>query len=150
MADAFHLLAVEIVTPDGHVYEERTQLVVVPGTEGELGIMARHQPLVSLLAIGETRVKRADGEYDRFATGLGYVEVLFDRVRVVVDHAEEAGRIDVERATAARARAEERLALRGDPGARAEVDFFRAEQALKRATNRIKIAARRAGAGGTA
>jgi F-type H+-transporting ATPase subunit epsilon len=64
---------------------------------------------------------------------------LFDRVLVVVDHAEHAGKIDVERAQQARRRAEERLQSRGDPGAKAEVDLYRAEQSLKRAENRLRV-----------
>ena len=145
MADEQNFVEVEIVTPDGHLYKDNGQLVVVPGVDGQLGIMARHQPLVSLLVVGETHVRKADGTYDRFATGIGYVEVLFSHVRIVVDHAEQAGQIDVQRAAAARKRAEERLALRGDPGARAEVDYFRAEHALKRAANRMEVAERAGG-----
>jgi F-type H+-transporting ATPase subunit epsilon len=145
MAEDENLVEVEIVTPDGHLYRDKGELVVVPGVEGQLGIMARHQPLVSLLAIGETHVRKAGGDYDRFATGIGYVEVLASHVRIVVDHAEQAGQIDVQRAEEARRRAEERLAQRGDPGARAEVDYYRAEQALKRAVNRIKVAERARG-----
>jgi F-type H+-transporting ATPase subunit epsilon len=145
VAEEQHLLALEVVTPDGVIYEGDAELVVVPGTEGELGLMARHAPLISLLAIGETRVRRPEGHYEHIATGLGYVEVLFDKVRVVCDHAELAGRIDIDRAENARKRAEERLGLRDDSGARAEVDFYRAEQALRRATNRLRIAQRRGG-----
>ena len=147
MAEEQNYVDVEIVTPDGHLYRDKGELVVVPGVDGQLGIMARHQPLVSLLAVGETHVRKADGTYDSFATGIGYVEVLFSQVRVVVDNAEQAGQIDIERAAAAHRRAEDRLALRNDPGARAEVDFYRAEQALKRAANRVKVAERARGAG---
>jgi len=135
-------LHVEIVTPDGCVYDDDAVMVVVPGAEGELGILARHQPLVSLLRVGESRVQTVDGEWERFATGIGYAQVLLGRVLVVADHAERAGRIDVARAEAALKRAEERLASRGDPGAHAEVDFYKAEQSLKRARNRLKVAAR--------
>jgi len=140
MADtALHL---EVVTPEGEVYHDDVAMVVLPGVEGELGILARHQPLVTLLGIGETRVKRLDGAYEYIATGVGYAEVLFDKVMVVVDHGELAGRIDVDRAEEAARRARDQLANRGDPGARAEVDFFRAEQALKRAENRLRVARR--------
>jgi len=135
-------LRVEVVTPDGQVYGDAVEMVVVPGVEGELGILKGHQPLVSLLAIGETLVRRADATVEYIATGIGYVQVLFDKVLVVVDHAELAGQIDAQRAEQARVRAEERLQVRDDPGARAEVDFFRAEQALKRAHNRLRVAAR--------
>jgi F-type H+-transporting ATPase subunit epsilon len=134
-------LQVEIVAPDGGIYAETAAMVVAPGVEGELGILPRHAPLVSLLAIGETRVRRLDGEWEHFATGIGYLQVLFNKVMVVVDHAEQAGRIDVERAETARRRAEERLARSPDLEAEAEVDYFRAEMALKRAENRLKVAA---------
>jgi F-type H+-transporting ATPase subunit epsilon len=135
-------LQVEIVAPDGAVYADTVAMVVAPGVEGELGILPRHEALVSLLAVGETRVRRLDGDWERFATGIGYLQVLFNKVMVVVDHAEQAGRIDVERAESARRRAEERLARGADPEAEAEVDYFRAEMALKRAENRLKVAAR--------
>jgi F-type H+-transporting ATPase subunit epsilon len=134
------LLHVEVVTPDGEVYNGRVAMCVLPGVEGELGILPRHQPLVTLLAIGETRLQRPDDEWDYVATGIGYAHVLFDKILVVVDHAELAGAIDLERAQVALARARERLQERGDPGAQAEVDFFRAEQALKRAQNRLRVA----------
>jgi F-type H+-transporting ATPase subunit epsilon len=135
-------LQVEVVAPDGSVYADVVAMVVAPGVEGQLGILPRHEPLVTLLAVGETRVRRLDGDWERFATGIGYLQVLFDKVLVVVDQAEQGGRIDVERAEAARLRAEERLARGPDLEAEAEVDYFRAEMALKRAENRLKVAAR--------
>ncbi|HMK93716.1 MAG TPA: ATP synthase F1 subunit epsilon [Thermoleophilia bacterium] len=141
MADE-RTLQVEIVTPDGSVYDGEAVMVVVPGVEGELGLLARHEPLVSLVAIGDSRLQVQGGEWHHFATGIGYVQVLFDKVLLVVDHAEEADRIDVARAEAALKRAEERLDRRADPGAQAEVDFYKAEQALHRAENRLKVAAR--------
>jgi F-type H+-transporting ATPase subunit epsilon len=137
-------LHVEVVTPDGEVYHEDVAMVVLPGIEGELGILPRHQPLVTLLAVGETRIRRLDDAWDYVATGIGYAQVLFDKVLVVVDHGELAGAIDVQRAEEAVRRARERLHERGDPGAQAEVDYFRAEQALKRAENRLRVS-RRAG-----
>jgi len=135
-------LHLEVVTPEGEVYHEDVAMVVLPGVEGELGILARHQPLVTLLGVGETRVKRLDGMYEYIATGVGYAEVLFDKVIVVVDHGELAGHIDVDRAEDAARRARDQLERRGDPAARAEVDFFRAEQALRRAENRLRVARR--------
>ena len=135
-------LHVEVVTPEGEVYRGEVEMVVLPGVEGELGILVRHQPIVTLLKIGETRIKKLDGQYDHLATGIGYAEVLFDKVMVVVDHGELAGQIDVARAEQAAERARERLRERGDPAARAEVDFYRAEQALKRAENRLRVARR--------
>ncbi len=143
MTDDAATLHVEIVTPDGSVYEGDVVMVVVPGVEGELGLLAKHEALVSLLAVGESRLQLAGGEWERFATGIGYVQILFDKVLIVVDHAENVRLIDVARAEAARKRAEERLAQGDDPAAHAEVDFYKAEQALKRAENRLKVAARR-------
>ena len=141
MADE-RALHVEVVTPDGAVYSEDVAMVVLPGIDGELGILARHQPLVTLLGVGETRIRTSDDTWEYIATGIGYAQVLFDKVLVVADHGELAGRIDVSRAEEAQRRARERTQERHDPGAQAEVDYFRAEQALKRAANRLRVAAR--------
>ena len=141
MADS-RALHVEVVTPDGEVYSEDVAMVVLPGIDGELGILARHQPLVTLLGVGETRIRRLDGQWEYIATGIGYAQVLFDKVLVVADHGELAGGIDVSRAEEALRRARERMHERHDPGAEAEVDYFRAEQALKRAENRLHVAGR--------
>ena len=135
-------LQLEVVTPDGEVFHDDVAMVILAGVEGELGILPRHQPLVTLLAIGETRVRRLDGTWEYIASGIGYGQVLFDRVLVVVDHGELAGAIDVARAAEAQRRARERLQERADPGAQAEVDFFRADLALKRAENRLHVAGR--------
>jgi F-type H+-transporting ATPase subunit epsilon len=131
-------LHVEVVTPNGQVYSQAVAMVVLPGIDGELGILARHQPLVTLLGVGETRIRALDGSWEY----IGYAQVLFDKVLVVTDHGELAGRIDVSRAEEAQRRARERMLERHDPGAQAEVDYFRAEQALKRAANRLHVAAR--------
>ena len=135
-------LKVEVVTPDGQVYAGDVAMVVLPGVDGELGILPRHQPVVTLLAIGETRIRTASDDWDYIATGIGYAQVLFDKVLVVVDHGELAGAIDVARAEESQARARERMKDSGDLGAQAEVDYFRAEQALKRAENRLNVSRR--------
>ena len=135
-------LQLEVVTPDGEVFHDDVAMVILSGVDGELGILPRHQPLVTLLVIGETRVRRLDGTWAYIATGIGYGQVLFDRVLVVVDHGELAGAIDVARAEEAQRRAGERLKERADPGAQAEVDYFRADLALKRAENRLHVAGR--------
>lgn len=135
-------LQLEVVTPDGAVFHDDVAMVILSGVEGELGILPRHQPLVTLLAIGVTRVRRLDGAWEYIASGIGYGQVLFDRVLVVVDHGELAGAIDVARAEDAQRRARERLQERADPGAQAEIDYFRADLALKRAENRLHVAGR--------
>jgi F-type H+-transporting ATPase subunit epsilon len=137
-------LHVEVVTPDGKVFSRDVGMVVLPGVDGELGILPRHQPIVTLLGVGETRVRDLDGTWEYVATGIGYAQVLFDKVLVVVDHGELAGAIDLRRAEEAHTRAKKRLEDRHDPAAQAEVDYFRAEQALKRAENRLSVAQRRA------
>jgi F-type H+-transporting ATPase subunit epsilon len=138
-------LHVEVVTPDGEIYSDDVTMAVLPGVEGEMGVLARHEPLVTLLRVGETRMRKTDGTWAYVATGLGYAQVLFDTVFVVVDHAELAGAIDVARAEAALARSKEMLQTRADPAAEAEVDFYRVEQALRRAENRLHVARRRTG-----
>lgn len=138
-----HAILLEVVTPDGEVFRDDVGMVVVCGVEGELGVLPRHEPLVTLLAIGETRVRRLDGTWDYIATGIGYAAVRSSRVLIVTDHGELAGAIDLRRAEEARQRAQERLKDRRDPGAQAEVDYYRAEQALRRAENRIGVAQRR-------
>ena len=97
MADEQRRLQVEVVTPDGAVYGAGVEMVVLPGVEGELGILPRHQPLVTLLRIGETRIRTTADSWDYIATGIGYAQVLFDKVLVVVDHGElaEIGRAHV-------------------------------------------------------
>lgn len=143
---AENTLHVEVVTPNGEVAIDDVTMVVLPGVEGEIGVLARHEPLVTLLAVGETRLQRPDTTWIHIASGTGYAQVLFDTVFVVVDHAEMAADIDLARAEEALARSREILKLRSDPGAQAEYDFVRAELAMKRAENRVKVAARRAGA----
>ncbi|MCX6373244.1 MAG: ATP synthase F1 subunit epsilon [Actinobacteria bacterium] len=141
MADE-RVLHVVVTTSEGEVYSEAVDMVVVPGIDGELGILARHQPLVTLLVVGETRIRTLDDTWEYIATGIGYAQVLFDKVLVVVDHGELAGSIDVSRAEEAQRRARERMEELHDPGAQAETDYFRAEQALRRAANRLRVAGR--------
>lgn len=142
MADG-RALQVEVVTPDGEVYHDEAVMAVLPGVDGEMGVLPRHEPLVTLLRVGETRLQKADGTWEYVATGVGYAQVLFDTVFVVVDHGERAGGIDIARAEAAQERNQERLEARSDPGEQAEVDYYRAEEALRRAENRLNVARRR-------
>ena len=89
-------------------------MVVLPGVEGELGILPRHQPLVTLLRHRRDAIRRSTDTWEYIATGIGYAQVLFDKVLVVVDHGELAGAIDVARAEEAPDRARERMKERGD------------------------------------
>lgn len=111
-------------------------MVSVKGIAGELGILPNHIPLVTPLRIAPISIKR-DGKVDVLAVGGGFIEVRKDKVVILAESAELASEIDVNRAQAAKQRAEERLAAKRD-----EVDFKRAELALQRASNRINVTER--------
>ena len=131
-------LSVEIITGERVVYEhDDVSMVVAPGAEGTLGILPSHAPLVSLLREGELRVKSGAGEESLAIYG-GFLEVVNDKVQILSDTAERAGEIDLERAEAARARAEE--ALRN---VRDKQDMVEAEAALRRASIRLRVARNR-------
>jgi F-type H+-transporting ATPase subunit epsilon len=130
-------LYLEVVTPDKVVVSRKVDIVVAPGTEGEFGILEGHVPFLSGLMIpGEFRFT-ADGQTERYAVMSGFAEVSNDKVSVLVDAAESAREIDLERASQALERARERLEK--ERGAE-DVDFLRAEGALRRALTRIKVA----------
>ncbi|MCL4545830.1 MAG: ATP synthase F1 subunit epsilon [Chloroflexi bacterium] len=98
----------EIVTLDRQVFAEDIDFVVVPGTEGELGILAHHAPLISALKPGELRIRRgSDVQY--YAVGGGFVRVLPDKVVVLADDVQHADEIDESRAQEAREIAEREL-----------------------------------------
>ena len=127
----------EIVTIERKVYSEDVDMVIAPGSEGELGILPHHAPLLTTLTEGVLRVKRG-GEEEVFAIGGGIMEVLPDRVIVLADAAEGSDEIDVARAEQARQRAEELLKQR-PPG----VELSAALAALRRSQIRLKVAQRR-------
>lgn len=128
---------VEIVTPERKVYAETANMVSVKGIAGELGILPNHIPLVTPLRIAPISIKRDGNKVDVLAVGGGFIEVRKDKLVILAESAELASEIDVNRAQAAKQRAEERLAAKRD-----EVDFKRAELALQRATNRINVTER--------
>ncbi|WP_017549603.1 F0F1 ATP synthase subunit epsilon [Salinicoccus carnicancri] len=129
-------IALDVVTPDGSVhFEENCEIIILQTKQGELGVMAGHVPTVAALKIGGLRIK-VDGRFEYFAVTDGFVEIRPDKVTVLVQAGEFAGDIDTERAVAAKERAESLLAKERDE----KIDRFRAELALKRATNRIDIA----------
>ncbi|MFN8459946.1 MAG: F0F1 ATP synthase subunit epsilon [Anaerolineae bacterium] len=131
-------LHLEIVTVERKMFDDHVNMVIAPGTEGMLGILPRHAPLITALTFGELQIKK-DGQEDQFfAIGGGFMEVQPDHVVVLADAAERAEEIDVNRAEAARRRAEEFLAR-----SKEDVDFASAEVALRRSILRIKVAERR-------
>jgi F-type H+-transporting ATPase subunit epsilon len=132
----------EIITGERVVYQDSdVDMVVAPGSEGALGILPQHAPLVSTLQAGELRVKKGANEI-AMALGGGFIEVTPDKVLVLADSAERADEIDIARAEEARRRAQERLAVH-----EREVDLVRAEAALRRSLVRLRVARRRQGGG---
>ncbi|MGH3024862.1 MAG: ATP synthase F1 subunit epsilon, partial [Gaiellaceae bacterium] len=86
--------SVSLVTPDGAAYEGDAEMVIVPGAAGEIGVLARHAPLIATLKAGSTRIHLDDGDILEFATGPGFFQVLQDRAIALVDHAVRAMEID--------------------------------------------------------
>src|ERR671915_1052678 len=87
-----------IVTPEGAAYEGEAEMLIVPGAAGEIGVLARHAPLVATLGAGSTRVHVRSDEIVEFATGPGFFTVQFDRAIALVDDAAKASEIDREAA----------------------------------------------------
>lgn len=132
-------LDVNVVTPNGVVYEHHAHLVVVKTPDGELGILPRHAPIIAPLAIDEVRIKRTDSDehMDWIAINGGVVEVRDNVVTIIADSAERERDIDVPRAERAKRRAEE---LIREAKSQADIDELRrATVALHRAINRINV-----------
>lgn len=127
-------LKVNIVTPDGPVYDADIEMVSVRAESGDLGILPGHIPTVAPLKIGAVRLKK-DGQTELAAVSGGFLEVRPDQVTILAQAAETAESIDKERALAAKKRAEDRLNKRSD-----DTDIRRAELALQRAVNRLDVA----------
>ena len=132
--------SVSVVTPDGPAYEGDAEMVIVPGAAGEIGVLARHAPLVAMLKAGSTRVHVSATEQYEFATGPGFFKVERDRALVLVDDAVRAREIDRGRAQAQleAAQAELEAIDRGDSTA----DRWQVEQRLRHAENQLSVAGR--------
>lgn len=128
----------EIVTPEHVVYSKEVDSLTVRGIEGELGILPGHIPLVTPLQVAPVVAKNGR-ETTTIAVHGGFIEVQSDKVIVLAESAELPEEIDVERAIAARERAERRLAVRSNQD---RVDHRRAELALQRAVTRINVSSR--------
>jgi len=133
------MLRLEIITVEGRVFDDNVNMVIAPGSDGVLGILPRHTPLLTSLTYGELEIKRVGQPDEFFAIGGGFMEVRPFNVIVLADAAERVDEIDIERARAARERAEARLAA----AAKEQLDFSRAEAALRRSMARLKVAERR-------
>jgi F-type H+-transporting ATPase subunit epsilon len=113
-------------------------IVMLPGSEGELGVLPHHTPLVSMLGVGELRIRK-DGLEESFAIVGGFVQVLPDKVVVMAETADLASEIDLERAHEARREAERALETGYHEGA----DLAAARASLQQALLRIRVAERR-------
>jgi F-type H+-transporting ATPase subunit epsilon len=131
-------IQLEIVTPERLAYSEMVDAVQLPGSEGELGVLPHHAPLVSLLGIGELRIRKGGAE-ESFAIVGGFLQVLPDKVVVLAETADMASEIDLERAQDARRNAEKALETGFHEGA----DLSTARAALQQALLRERLAQRR-------
>ena len=127
----------EVVTVNGVVFSEEINMIVAWGSEGQLGILPHHAPLMTMLQSGELLIRKG-GEEQYLATSGGFMEVRPDKVVILADACERAEEIDTARAEAARLRAEETLKSRP-----AGADAALAEAALRRSLARLKVAGRR-------
>jgi F-type H+-transporting ATPase subunit epsilon len=135
-------LDVEIVTPEGSVLRDRARMIVVPGAEGELGVLPRHAPLIAELNAGETRVRVGESpEFQRYATGPGYFKVQGDTAVVLVDSAVPIAEIDVAAAEQARDQAQAAIEELSDDEQQAG-RLRRARRDLAVAENLLKVAGR--------
>jgi F-type H+-transporting ATPase subunit epsilon len=142
MADETRKFDVSLVTPDGPAFEGEAEMIVVPGAAGEIGVLARHAPLIATLKAGSTRVyldRQAD-DVREFATGPGFFKVEQDRAIALVDDAVLANDIDDARAREQLETAKRELELveRGESTA----DRWQLEQRIKHAENQLDVSGR--------
>ena len=142
MADEARKFDLSLVTPDGPAFEGAVEMIVVPGAAGEIGVLARHAPLIATLKSGSTRVyldRQAD-DIREFATGPGFFKVEQDRAIALVDDAVAASEIDDARAREQLESAQRELELveRGESTA----DRWQLEQRIKHAENQLEVSGR--------
>jgi F-type H+-transporting ATPase subunit epsilon len=130
-------LHLEVVTPDRLVLSTEADVVVCPGVEGQFGVLAGHIPFLSALEIGEMYY-RLGGKTEYLCISGGFAEVTGSKVTIVAEAAERSCDIDAERVRRAQERAEKRLAA----GKTADIDWARAEAAMRRSLVRMKVAGR--------
>jgi F-type H+-transporting ATPase subunit epsilon len=134
--------SVSLVTPEGAAFEGEIEMLVVPGADGEIGVLARHAPLIALLKAGSTRVykDRATEDVLEFATGPGFFKVEQDRALALVDDAVEARNIDDARARKQleEAQAELEQVERGE----SDADRWQLEQRIRHAENQLSVSGR--------
>ncbi len=134
---------VEVVTPDGPAFQGEAHMLIVPGAAGEIGVLARHAPLVATLKAGSTRVHVGANEVLEFATGPGFFKVELDRALALVDDAVNVKEIDDARAQSQLEAAEAELEKldAGDSTA----DRWQLEQRVAHAENQLSVSGRTTG-----
>jgi F-type H+-transporting ATPase subunit epsilon len=130
-------LHLEIVTPERLAYSDDVDMVLVPGIEGEMGILPHHTPLVSLLGLGELKIRKG-GQEETFAIAGGFLQVRPDKVVVMAETASLASEIDLERAQEARREAQRAL----ESGFHEGADLATARAAMQQALLHIRVAER--------
>jgi len=125
----------EVISPERVMIDTQARSIQIETEDGSMGVLVNHAPLVAPVVPSVLNLVKGDGSTDSFAVGGGFLEVANNHVRLLVDSAEHPDQIDVDRAERARQRARERLAARG----KGDIDFARAEVALRRAIARLKV-----------
>jgi len=129
-------LVLEIITPEGKIFEEKISYLKAPGVNGDFGVLFNHTPFFTSLAIGTVEYEQ-NGKKAFFALSGGYCEVKNNVISLLAETAEFGTKIDLDRATKSKTRAEERLVDQAKKGS--SVDFDRAKISLLRSINRIKV-----------
>jgi len=138
VADARKKFEVSLVTPEGMAYDGLAEMLVVPGAAGEIGVLARHAPLVAMLKAGSTRVHVGASDILEFATGPGFFKVEQDRALALVDDAVDAREIDVGRAQ--QQLEDARAELERVDGGESDADRWQLEQRVRHAENQLEVA----------
>ena len=136
MPDERRTFDVSLVTPEGPAYEGEAEMLIVPGAAGEIGVLARHAPLVATLKAGKTRVHLSRTDVREYATGAGFFQVQFDRAIALVDDAVNVREIDADRAQQQLEDARQELE-RVDRG-ESDADRWQLEQRIRHAENQLE------------
>ncbi|MDO5388745.1 MAG: F0F1 ATP synthase subunit epsilon [Clostridia bacterium] len=130
MADKFKL---DIIASDRHFYNGEAEMIVLPGIDGEYGVMSGHEAMITAVVTGEVDIT-VDGELKTVAVSEGFAEIKPDNVIIIVDSAEWPEEIDIKRAERAKERAEERMRQE-----QSILEYYHTQAALSRAMNRLRI-----------
>ena len=140
MAEAHPKFDVALVTPDGAAFDGEAEMIVVPGAAGEIGVLARHAPLVATLKAGSTRIHLNPDEVLEFATGPGFFKVELDRALALVDDAVDVREIDDARAQ--QQLEEAKAELEKIEAGESQADRWQLEQRIVHAENQLTVSGR--------